>query len=719
MTQPAIYRINSGEGLDWSTKLNLGLDALWAYMTSLSTQVSDWALEDNMLILVPYTCTYSDADTFVIAGVDFTSRMTAGKRVHIQVAAGLVTSTVASSSYGGGNTTVNLNNAVLTNPITCVYVVATRDGLFPFGQGFVNALDYGGGTPSRAALVAADAVAAATGKQLMIAPGAWALDIDVALASVSPKIMPGADLQVATTKTLTFTSAPEAKPYPIFSCTGTGKVVLPSTVIAYPQWWGTNVTASINAALASGAALVDLGAYIYAIATTVLWDISKCALIGSGAKLDATGNAGIALSVFNDSAAPYDYFTFSKWKSGGFELVGDRVTHAACVGIELGSATDKNTGNFYLQHVSVHNFHINLHFNPSAWAYNWFACSFDKMAIYNGDYGVKAVYGGERNYFKECVIHDNTHGFYVSQGDWTLDNCNVDYNHNRSLHTELAGRIEMKGGHLESNYDVDHWLYCTGGSSRIRLHGTSIVNTATATKTKEVGLADQCGAEGISLDAVTLAGFDDGTSVYGLDNLIKVTDYTGNVSCRGLLPFNSSTGLPTTNASRIMLAAHLNYLLDGGFETGFAVDWSASSGAGYTAPALDAAEKHSGAKSLKFAPTVGNQTQIMWYTPCRVGEWGRMTFWIKNSLATSVDVFRIEAGYLAADRSEVPYHSQVIDLSQAGTKYTTWTQLWLTPYYPAPAGAVAAYFKFKVGTGASDGNGQTWVDDVQINMWIQ
>jgi hypothetical protein len=96
-----------------------------------------------------------------------------------------------------------------------------------------------------------------------------------------------------------------------------------------------------------------------------------------------------------------------------------------------------------------------------------------------------------------------------------------------------------------------------------------------------------------------------------------------------------------------------------------------------------------------------------------------MSFWIKNNFGASTDTFRIEAGYLAADGSEVPYYSNVIDLSQATTHYDTWTQLWITPYYPAPAGAVSAYFKFKVGTGASDGNGQTWIDDVQINMWIQ
>jgi hypothetical protein len=60
-------------------------------------------------------------------------------------------------------------------------------------------------------------------------------------------------------------------------------------------------------------------------------------------------------------------------------------------------------------------------------------------------------------------------------------------------------------------------------------------------------------------------------------------------------------------------------------------------------------------------------TKITHSIPCRVGEWGRMSFWIKNNFGASTDTFRIEAGYLAADGSEVPYYSNVIDLSQATT----------------------------------------------------
>lgn len=73
---------------------------------------------------------------------------------------------------------------------------------------------------------------------------------------------------------------------------------------------------------------------------------------------------------------------------------------------------------------------------------------------------------------------------------------------------------------------------------------------------------------------------------------------------------------------------------------------------------------------------------------------------------------------MAADGSEVPSYSQIIALNRAATHYDDWTHVWLTPYFPAPSGAVSAYFTFIVGTGVSDGRGKTWVDDVQIHRWL-
>jgi hypothetical protein len=66
----------------------------------------------------------------------------------------------------------------------------------------------------------------------------------------------------------------------------------------------------------------------------------------------------------------------------------------------------------------------------------------------------------------------------------------------------------------------------------------------------------------------------------------------------------------------------------------------------------------------------------------------------------------------------VPYYFQAIDLNQDATHENKWTQSWLTPYFLGPGGALSAYFNVKVGTGVSDDNEKTRVNDVQINIWL-
>jgi hypothetical protein len=558
-----------------------------------------------------------------------------------------------------------------------------------------------------------DAITALAGTSacLVLARGNWAINSDLTIpANIRLRINKGTLLYIATTKTLTFTGTLDAGRYQIFSLVGTGVVAFASSETVYPQWWGTNVTASLNYALVSGAGVVDIGGDTYVIATTVLWDLSKCDMRGNGAKFDATGNAGTAIQVSNDSAVANVFYPWSRRRSGGFEIEGDKTTYAACVGLEVNGSYE--ISGLRLYNVVAHGFNIALNLDLPSYIYG---SSFRDCAFYDSVYAFKATHGGETVTFDKCLFFNSTYGFYVGdEGKWVLNDCHIDYN-NQAVYAAGSARVTLNDPFIESNADTDYWLKCSGSSTAITLINGVIVNTCATAKTYEIGLADQCGAEGIVVDGTLLSGFTAAT--YGVTDLIKVTDYTGAVQIRGLRPFITSPA--AYNTARLMLSSHLNYLADGGFETAYTTDWTASSGAGYTAPALDIVEFHGGAKSLKFAPTVGNQTQIIRSIPCRVGEWGRMSFWLKQDLSTSTDTFRIEAGYLSADGSEIPYHSNVIDLSQAGTHYDDWTHLWITPYYVAPSGAVSIYFKFKVGTAASDGNGETYIDDVQINMWIQ
>lgn len=553
---------------------------------------------------------------------------------------------------------------------------------------------------------------------LSIPAGNWPIAADLTVpANLTLKFAHGALLSIATGKTLTINGPLDAGRYQIFSWNGTGKVVFgTATPRVKAQWWGISSTvdsaAAVSAALAAlSNGVVDLGSDTILINSQVNWDISKCALQGDGAKFDATGNAGSAIQATNGSAVTNIFYKWSKHQSGGFEIEGNKTTNPASVGLEI-TGTREISG-FRLSNIAIHGFNIALYFNHSSWAISCYASSFDKLACYDSVYAVKAVNCGETVHFNDGLFFNSTYGFHATGGSYNLNDCHINYN-NQAIYATASARIYVSKPFIESNADTHHWIECNGSSTLIQIIGGRITNTTAAPKTKEIGLADQCGSEGIALDGVLLSNFT--ATSYGVDNLIKVTDYSGRVVCRGMQPFMASpASTPTAN---LMLSHHLDYLLDSGFETGYAVDWTASAGAGYDAPVIDAVEFHGGAKSLKLAPTVGKQTQIVRSIPCRVGEWGRMSFWIKNNFGTSTDTFRIEAGYLAANGSEVPYYSNAIDLTETGTHHNAWTQLWITPYYPAPAGAVSIYFKFKVGTGVSDGNGKTFIDDVHINMWI-
>jgi len=152
----------------------------------------------------------------------------------------------------------------------------------------------------------ADSAAAAAEKQLIITPGSWVIDDNVTFTSTVVKVLQNADLQIATTKTLTFAGSLDAGPYQIFSCAGTGKVVLTEEV--YPEWWGavgdgiTDDTATIAAAMSSGASVVDLASRTYLVATGSLNLVDGQIIEGQGSTNTVIKNKSATGFVFGRQA---------------------------------------------------------------------------------------------------------------------------------------------------------------------------------------------------------------------------------------------------------------------------------------------------------------------------------------------------------------------------------------------------------------------------------
>jgi parallel beta-helix repeat protein len=120
-----------------------------------------------------------------------------------------------------------------------------------------------GGTPGYSTLANALTTISTNQVTLRIPVGTVAITTDTTIpANITLKLGQGAVLAVATTKTLTINGGLEAGLYPIFSCTGTGKVNLTgSTKIqqVYPQWWGAtgNGTTDDTLAVAKAVASVE------------------------------------------------------------------------------------------------------------------------------------------------------------------------------------------------------------------------------------------------------------------------------------------------------------------------------------------------------------------------------------------------------------------------------------------------------------------------------
>ena len=298
-------------------------------LEGLGTLVANWAIEDNIVTLITATATYSDNNTFTLPG-NYTSRFPAGAVVQVQVAAGMAYSTVASSSYAAPTTTVNLNDTVLTNPITRIYVVATRDGLWPNGPGYIVAADYG---TDHAALAAADAVAVAAGKQLLI--GRTYSVTDNLTLSANLQILPGAILSVATTKTLTFNQDPDAGDYQIFSLTGTGAVAGLKTTRAV--WFGLNddgTTDDYAAILAAYSATATGGRLIFPRPTTGL-ALSTTFAIAKPIIIEFQGDAYVTDKDWSATSTPIFVWTggatpmISLTNSAGVFFEGNACLNAA------------------------------------------------------------------------------------------------------------------------------------------------------------------------------------------------------------------------------------------------------------------------------------------------------------------------------------------------------------------------------------------------------
>lgn len=168
----------------------------------------------------------------------------------------------------------------------------------------VNATDYG--TLGLQSTISNAIVAIGSAERdLRLPPGTWSIISDLTIPSnITLKPERGAVFSIATTKTLTINGGIDAGLYQIFSCVGTGKVVLNKSIKdRYLEWWLNNTTpgtTDMSSALQAAFNCMD-GGSIY-LADTYL--ISSNITIPYGVRVYGPGKIKAAEWVFPTSSQP-------------------------------------------------------------------------------------------------------------------------------------------------------------------------------------------------------------------------------------------------------------------------------------------------------------------------------------------------------------------------------------------------------------------------------
>lgn len=266
------------------------------------------------------TPVYQDASTMVFPGVDLTAKVFPEKTLLLGMGVdGARTGTVATANYDGADTTVVLEEPILTANLMWGAVFASEHGVWPWNDGRIALRDIG--APSQATLEAALTFIGALKRGLVGTPGDWLISSALEIPEhITFDPQPGFNLVVATGVKVTINKlAEDVGRFQWITRQGTGEVELPPGAARQikPEWWGSAgdgatvdrdpfLAAFKNACLGTPFSLRPGADYYMGVV-----DNQVHVLPFTGAKLKVIGNGAAVTTEVPEGEESYQSWVFS------------------------------------------------------------------------------------------------------------------------------------------------------------------------------------------------------------------------------------------------------------------------------------------------------------------------------------------------------------------------------------------------------------------------
>ncbi len=248
---------------------------------------------------------------------------------------------------------------------------------------------------------------------LRVPAGTHSIGADLTIpANITLKPERGANLAVATTKTLTISGGLEAGHYQIFSYVGTGTVVYNGSNPVKSAWWGTGATSVQNAinAVNNGSRTIYMPGGRLEFSTTSVNVTKQVTLLGQGGHSEETAYGATDGTTIRYAGSGHALYLTTNAGGSYASLLQDfsiDCNNAGAGGIKVGNSTGSPKGfNGTIRNVTVVkatgdgiwvNYAVDAKFDNVRSSYNagvgfriYFAycCDFKLMARYNGQVGI-------------------------------------------------------------------------------------------------------------------------------------------------------------------------------------------------------------------------------------------------------------------------------------------------------------------------------------------